>query len=1340
MMTRKTWQEIWNAFPDEPCAICGATSLCWNMSDRVIGCYNPPTEATSGWRNLNHQHKSEASLFLKEEGVESLIEWGSDSGNPIEAAENCAKHARDSKKFFRAQKEAIRRVVIPAKPAKEKQPTREKKDKGVRSDNSEGLRGRLQPASTGCEAASVCVQSGGEHSTEPGTSVKGAVEKHHNEWVQGSAVDPEITALNVVSLEGQAPYERLFYSDQIKRLNTGRLPSWILKRYSHIEDGGWWASGIDPLTGEDELWGCFKPDKPRIDTTKGSYQKYEHPLKASATLFALRVPLQIWEKVSKRYSVPIPDDVEVNALGEALGFWAWVIANPKIAVTLTEGVKKAASLLSLGFAAIGLPGIWGGYRRNEGKPCLLPQLEIFAKGGRKFCFAFDQDEKRKTRHANRKALWCTAKLLKDKDCEAFIISWEPWIKGCDDLIVAKGGSHFNACYLKALSFDDWSADALRELTYQPALRLDSNSKYLGDFSPPPNAKLICLKAPKGSGKTEWLVKVCTEAQRNGQKVLVLTHRTQLGKALCNRFGIDYVEELKESDTKGVFGYGLCFDSLRRNSQARFNPDEWADAIVILDECEQSIWHLLSAKTEVSKHRVEVLRNFQQLIQTVLESDDGRVYLSDADLSDVAIDYLRSLVSFPVEPWVVLKEGNPTPWNVTAWSDAKEMLGVLEVRIRKGEKVLIFVDGRKAKSKWGTQNLEAYLAKIFPDKKILRVDAESVSNPNHAAYGCIEKLDVILKDYDIVIASPTIETGVSIDLKGHFTSVWDFAQGVIPVPSVLQRMARLREPVPRHVWSKSYGIGRIGNGSTSIRRLIAGQHTKFQTHIKQLAESDFVLDFDAVASFQPQSLRTWAKMAARINLGMVRYQHEIVRALIAEGHHIEMGDYNAEVSDDEEAKGTEEIKNLLTETRDKNYQKQCYAVAQSSNPDDTRLKALQQSKVKTDPDRLEQRKGELCRRYDESLVNMELVELDDDGEFGKAQLHYYLTTGREFLPARERDRTEKMLEAGEGEIFIPDANRNLIGGKIKFLEALKVTDLLQQGVEFTNESQVLVDLSIKARQYKDAIKSVLGLSFNFDKLNKKGEPVNISPVAIAQKFLRECLGLEFSTPVQRGPKGNQVRYYQPVEVPELRQKILSIWHERDTQAQAAKTAEQAATVAAQSDMGDLGVVPVDESSVPVNSMGNIYRSTDAVYQTAVYQSVERADARTDLERLVDALEVVGSLEEFSEVVGGREIGVVEDAIAFAPSQPRRQQLEQWLNQLSQPDECGGGQVAQSSNPPLSSYKPGDEVWGYFPQSEQKWLKATVEWVRGGMVRVISGFFGMHVERPELIAPGNWELVT
>jgi hypothetical protein len=1078
------------------------------------------------------------------------------------------------------------------------------------------------------------------------------------EWVDGSAVNEAIVRLNVESLKGYAPFECLFYSDKIQRLNTGRLSGWILKRYSHIEQGGWWCSGVNLLStdNEDEDWGCFKPISPRVDVTKGKLQKYEHPLKADATLFALKVPLQTWQKVSKRYGVPMPENVVITDNGEALGFWKWVVANPQVHVVLTEGAKKSATLLSLGFAAIGLPGIWGGYRKNEGKQCLLPHLELFTKGDRCFYFAFDQDEKRKTRHANRKALWCTAKLLKDKGCQVQIIQWEPWIKGCDDLVVAKGGNYFVECYLKALSFENWQADALTQLSYKPALRLDTRTRYIGEFSPPPGAKLIALKAPKGSGKTEWLVKVCAEAQNMGQKVLVLTHRQQLGQALCSRFGIDYVSELKDSDTKGVFGFGLCFDSLRRNSQARFNPDDWHGCIVILDECEQSLWHLLSARTEVSKYRVEVLRNFQELIQNTLESDEGRVYLSDADLSDLSIDYVRSLANFPVEPWVVVKEGNPTPWDVTVWETNNELLGALTSHIRMGGHPLIFVDGQKAKSKWGTQNLEAYLSKLFPDLRILRIDAESIADPSHPAFGCIDHLNEVLPLYDIAIASPSIETGVSIDIKGHITSVWDIAQGVVPVSSILQRMARLREPVPRHLWAKKFGMGRIANGSTSPRKLMSSQQTQFKAHIALLAEVQFPVDFEGALSFQPQAISTWAKMAARINFGMVRYRHEILRALVTEGHSIQAGNYLEVMAQDQESTGTDQIKDDLTESKNKIYQEYCLAVAEAPTPDEKQYETLSKKQARTKAESRELRKGELSRRYPEELVSSELVRLDDEGEYSKARLHYYLTIGREFLPNRDKQAMERQLESGEGKLFLPDINRSLVGGKIKYLEALDIKNLLVPDTEWSSKSQSLIDLSIKARQYKEEIKAVLGIS-----ITQKD-----SPVSIAQKFLRQCLGLEFSSPIQKGAKGSQVRYYQSVQVPELRQNILEAWLAKDT---ATKLAQQAAEAAVtQHSNGGLGLSTEGNVSSydTVNSTGNNIYTPDVFTESAVYQSAVYQDGAVEVEpsevvegaRLVELLATIRTSDEFIRAIQGFSTVAVEDAIASQDTQPKRQQLAQW----------------------------------------------------------------------------------
>ena len=67
-----------------------------------------------------------------------------------------------------------------------------------------------------------------------------------------------------------------------------------------------------------------------------------------------------------------------------------------------EGSKKSGLLLTLGYAAIALPGIWMG--RRKGPERLIPELELFAQPGREFAFVFDADEKRKTRQAVAKAV------------------------------------------------------------------------------------------------------------------------------------------------------------------------------------------------------------------------------------------------------------------------------------------------------------------------------------------------------------------------------------------------------------------------------------------------------------------------------------------------------------------------------------------------------------------------------------------------------------------------------------------------------------------------------------------------------------------------------------------------------------------------------------------------------------------------------------------------------------------------------------------------------------------------------------------------------------------------
>ncbi|MGL5803831.1 MAG: DUF3854 domain-containing protein, partial [Xenococcaceae cyanobacterium] len=382
-----------------------------------------------------------------------------------------------------------------------------------------------------------------------------------NEW-QASGVDEELTQLNVIALEGSSPSEYLLYSDDIPRRNDGRVSDGFLKRYAHTEDGGWWCSGIDLLTGEEDLWGCFKPDRPRCNEQKGKPIKYEHPPKVPTGIFALKIPRHIWQRIADRYGVEIlPEDRNDDCT--YFDFWQWLLKHPSIPLCITEGAKKAGALLSSGYAAIALPGVNSGYRTPKdefgnriGKSRLIPQLEKLVRK-REIYIVFDRDSKPNTLKAVSAAIRKMGHLLRQVDCSVKVVTWKPELgKGVDDLIADRGQQTFDEAYAKAMPLEIWKAQTWTQLTHTPQIKLDC--RYLPeDLSIPETAKLIGIKSAKGTGKTKLLEKIVALAAANGQWVLVIGHRIQLVQSLCQRFGLKYITEIKDNPHDVGAGFGLC---------------------------------------------------------------------------------------------------------------------------------------------------------------------------------------------------------------------------------------------------------------------------------------------------------------------------------------------------------------------------------------------------------------------------------------------------------------------------------------------------------------------------------------------------------------------------------------------------------------------------------------------------------------------------------------------------------------------------------------------------------------------------------------------------------------
>ncbi|WP_292797855.1 plasmid replication protein, CyRepA1 family [Nostoc sp. NMS7] len=954
--------------------------------------------------------------------------------------------------------------------------------------------------------------------------------KHLTEW-RGSGVDEEIFQLNARSLYGTTPYEYLLYSPKISRRNDGRLRDRDLKKYQHIELGGWWCNGVDPLNNYVlMMWGCFKPDFPRRDRQKiHKFIKYEHPYREETRVFFLLVPNRIWVKVSLRCGIPITEE----DLQHPGGFWHWVWLH-NVPVTIVEGVKKAGALLTAGYAAIATPGVNAGYRTPQdeygtaiGKPFLIPDLKHFATQGRQVNICFDQDNKPETVQRVRTAISRMGRLLVNEGCSLRVIDL-PFgqEKGVDDFIVAKGKEAFDALYNTAVELQLWEIKLFTLLTYPPAIAL--NQRFLGQLLVPEGEKLIILKAPKGSGKTQWLSTEVAKAHDQGRRVLIITHRIQLGEALCDRFGVNYVTEVHGSETGDLLGYGVCVDSLHQQSQARFNPNDWANDVIIIDECDQVFWHLLNSGTEVQKRRVSVLKNLKQLIQNVLGSEHGKIYLSSADVSDTDVKYVLSMAGeCRVNPFVIVNNYRHIAGNCYNYSGSnpKNLIAALDKAIAKGGHHLLCCSAQKAKSKWGTQALEERFRRKFPHLRILRIDSESVADPSHAAFGCIAHLNEILTQYDLVIASPSLETGVSIDIQGHFDGVWGIFQGVQPVNSVRQMLARLRETVDRHIWVREWGMSVVGNGSTSIGGLLRSQHVATQANIALLSAADND-DYSFIdQNFQPESLQTWGKRGSVINVEMRRYRESVLAGLVEDGYTIIDAD---DASDDESGAVIESVKAASEQL----YTAECEAIADSPTISDAELKKLQDTRAKTKTERHQQRKAELSRRY-EVEVTPDLVEKDDDGWYPQLRMHYYLTLGREFLTNRDIKRAKAQLELGQNSIWKPDFNKGQMLSSVLLLEELNLLQLLTPGERLRSSDEAMQEFKALALKHRYVIKNYLNVSIS----------EKLTPIAIAQKLLAK-IDLKLNYVGRLGKRENRECVYRFVPPDDQRDSIFGQWLNRD----------------------------------------------------------------------------------------------------------------------------------------------------------------------------------------------------
>jgi hypothetical protein len=974
-------------------------------------------------------------------------------------------------------------------------------------------------------------------------------QKHFEEWIS-SAVDPQIVKLNVRSLEGDAIYDYLIYSEEVDRRNDGRLVDWILKKYRLLEAGGWWVSGVDPLDNyKPMLWGQFKSDVPRLGK-EGKAVKYETPPKVATRVVLLRVPLSVWRLASEVSGVELPQKIEVSPEGEAVGFWRWVVEK-NVPVTLTEGAKKAGALLTAGYAAIALPGVFNGFRTDKTNPeeivrRLAPDLKVFATEGRQVSICFDFDKKPKTVENVNSAISNTGGIFNKERCQVRVVCLPGPQKGVDDYLAAVGAEAYRELFKTAPSIQQWGYKQYLRLTHP--VNVEVNQRYLSLALP--ESGLVCVKSPKGTGKTRSLKAIVKRANGEGRKVLIITHRIQLGRSICNSIGIEWIDESSlKSEEKKYNGLGLCFDSLHKLS-----PIEFEGAIVILDEVEQLTWHALNSST-CAENRVALLDNFRTIVKNA-----ELVIAQDADLSNTSVDYLKKVTG--TEPWIAVNIWKPedkAQFRFVESPDPSPVVRGIEEELSAGGKVLLCTDARKVESKWSSTNLESYFKAQFPNLRILRIDSDSVSDPCHPAFGCIKTLDEVLKRYDLVICTSTLGTGVSIDMKSHFTLNAGIFQGAITPEEVRQFLWRLREAVPRLVWVKKYkSIGRIGDGSIFAPSILRSQNREFKLHLLMLREVDFSLGvmFEREnGAFDAINQKTWAEMAAKINCGGIDYRDNVIYGVEEEGHSV-----TVEAEEKDQA-----ISDRVKEIKVGNHESYARSVEEAEEIDEDHYCELKDANSASQTEKHQIRKFELAEKYGVE-VSAELVLKDDSKWYPQLRLHYFLTHDREFVELRDKRHLESHLLRGKGRLCPQDVR--LLSGQVDFLKKLEILNLIQPDRELRGtDADVQKILAILVSHSRD-VKALLNLTVTKDFAQKK--PMQVLKMLLGKLGIGlECVGRErvnFSDQENCANPGyidlnkqsvgteqvgtvrqTQIRVYKTVVPEDGRQEIFQVWEKRDQEA-------------------------------------------------------------------------------------------------------------------------------------------------------------------------------------------------
>lgn len=356
---------------------------------------------------------------------------------------------------------------------------------------------------------------------------------------------------------------------------------------------------------------------------------------------------------------------------------------------------------------------------------------------------------------------------------------------------------------------------------------------------------ILLKSGCGTGKSynvfaHWMQMYKQNCEGNKEyenlqevkrpKFLFITYRVSLGEDLCAknqkkefaeiRTG-NYLSQIRTIDNSDIFTCQL--ESLHKflNQINKFD-------LIVFDECEHLILQLNNIK------KLETVIKTGNILSNLIKTK--KTLWMSANLGQLTLNYIRSIKNYDFYYAInSFKDKNYTVIIESNWKDK-----ILEL-VRMNKKIVIPTNSKRV-----CKFLEKVIKEEKPEYKILTITKEESQEKIQKNRQILQNVNEEFVKYDVVIYSPTIEAGVSFEIK-HFDTIFGiFKTGSTNHLSQYQSLFRSR-------------ILTKGNNTIYLAHTHTSNKFQYCPSTKKELRRYFIFNH----LIEPKHIETWNKIALEI---------------------------------------------------------------------------------------------------------------------------------------------------------------------------------------------------------------------------------------------------------------------------------------------------------------------------------------------------------------------------------------------------------------------------------------------------------------------------------------------